>query len=56
MYILQTKIEVFNSYSRIVYKYMYSMTVMHVNRTQVTDTHTELLIHSLGPFYKCYNL
>ena len=67
MYILQTKIEGFNSYSRIVYKYIYnnnnnnnnkvytplsercsqsrvfiySMILMHVNRTQVTNTHTE---------------
>ena len=52
------KIEVFNSYSQIVYKYMYSMTMIHITkaRVHVTDTHKEKLVHSLGAFYKCYNL
>ena len=27
-----------------------------INNAQVTDTHEEQLIHSLGSFYKCYNL
>ena len=56
MYILQTKMEGFNSYSPIVYKNMYSMTIIHVNRAQVTDTHKEYFIHSLRAFYECYNL
>ena len=36
--------------------YVYRMTIIHIKNAQVSDTHKEQLIHSLRPFYKCYNL
>ena len=35
---------------------MYILTIIHINMAPVTDTHKEKLMHSLGLFYKCYNL